>query len=835
MSTSNNTMTAEQLKARLRERSAARQEKQEIYEEQGSELWSPYLQAAAVLVFYSPATIHPVSGAHVAKEEKDHMIYELICHSQTVVNANQFNATKGNTRMKDHITYFLKDEVRKEIIHRLIKENRLEEAIAANEEAITRSSNLLQQMLLDVLRGNLADWQNMDAERLNALCRIRAWIDVSDEEIKLPAREMIDRRLQMIELLGSFKQLTGRYVNGIFHEHFKGRNKELYLLRSYVEVAPPKGTMEYLERAVHSTLGSKFRRKDPLLIYGPGGVGKSTLLAKFILEHIEAEWADRFPFVYLDFDRPNLSVNEPDTLLVEAARQLAIQYADMPEFALLATTLYNKWKDEFLSLTYLTKSDKLTLKSASRTERQIYNSGKIRKEFQELFQHLAAIRNRPFLIVLDTFEEVQYKGRAFVESMYDFMKELQHQYPALRVVVAGRAPVTDLSLETVVLEDLDLLAAEGFLLQAGVPKEIAADAAMKVGGNPLTLKLAAEVIKHIGKEEFNSIKFSDKYLFFFKKDLPASQIQGMLYQRILQHIHNPLVVKLAHPGLVLRFISPELILEVLNKPCDLQLSSIDEARSLFEELSREISLVIPSGDQVLKHRPDVRKVMLQLITNEKPALTREIHQRAIKYYEGRETLIDLAEEIYHRLCIFQKGSDIDNRWKEGVQGYLMNAFEEFPDEAQAYLAGRTGIHRIDEARLAFADPVDKERILARQAADLLNAGAPARALDLIRKHKISGSAIITFLEIRALIHSGKFGEAVEIGKAAIKSPDSLQYLTQILKELNQLSDKKGDARIQESVRAWRSLLKTPFNISFSVGIKKGRNFNVSDELSEYDL
>ena len=47
------------------------------------------------------------------------------------------------------------------------------------------------------------------------------------------------------------------------------------------------------------------------------------MIAKFILDHQNI--SQRFPFVYIDFDRPSIVAEEPLTILIEAARQLSTQ------------------------------------------------------------------------------------------------------------------------------------------------------------------------------------------------------------------------------------------------------------------------------------------------------------------------------------------------------------------------------------------------------------------------------------------------------------------------------------------------------------------------------
>ena len=279
--------------------------------------------------------------------------------------------------------------------------------------------------------------------------------------------------------------------------------------------------------------------------------------------------------------------------------------------------MHDRWKSKFLIITNVSRSKKISVKSVSKTKRELEDSANIRSEFRDLVKKLSEYHNRPFLWVMDTFEEVQYKGAVVVKQLYDFIIGLQSEYPTLRPVVAGRAPVTKAKVIEISLSDLDVEASQGFLEKMGINNpDDALDIAVKVGGNPLSLKLAADVVKAEGMEEFSKIKLSEKRL-FFERQFNTSRIQGILYDRILEHIKNPLVQKLAHPGLVLRFITADLILKVLSEPCELGLTTMEQADALFTELGKEVSLITQPDDKVLRHRPDLRKVMYAMIKEEK--------------------------------------------------------------------------------------------------------------------------------------------------------------------------------------------------------------------------
>jgi hypothetical protein len=162
------------------------------------------------------------------------------------------------------------------------------------------------------------------------------------------------------------------------------------------------------------------------------------------------------------------------------------------------------------------------------------------------------------LIVLDTFEEVQYGGESRASPLWAMLTNLQRSWPFLRVLVSGRAPVQYFNLggskpEEFELGDLDDETAKAIVMSAGISSpEVAAALVKQVGKVPLSLRLAALVVQKEGQQAggVRNLRTSE-YLFFKVSD---EVIQGQLYGRILEHIHTKEVARLAHPGLVLRCI-----------------------------------------------------------------------------------------------------------------------------------------------------------------------------------------------------------------------------------------------------------------------------------------
>src|SRR5581483_458862 len=113
--------------------------------------------------------------------------------------------------------------------------------------------------------------------------------------------------------------------------------------------------------------------------------------------------------------------------------------------------------------------------------------------------------------------------------------------------------------EELYLDRLDTDSAQAFLqARATLPDATARAIAEQLRGNPLSLKLAAQVLRDegvtAGAAEIRNLPLG------LGKKVDDNLIQGQLYHRILRHIRDrePMVSKLAHPGLVLRRVTPEL-------------------------------------------------------------------------------------------------------------------------------------------------------------------------------------------------------------------------------------------------------------------------------------
>jgi hypothetical protein len=703
--------------------------------------YSAYHQAAAVLSTFDSETLNPAGGAGDAPTESEREV--LLADS-----AFADDRERGPR-------WVLLPEVRQDVLRELGTREAMQSALEANPD---RPNDTLQSMLEAYIRGAAPPLEKQDARQLAATFQVVGWLSGVVEE--LPSREAITRRADMVALLQPFYDLAGTY--------FRGREEQLSELRDYVGVLPPGSVRERFNRIAARIFN--LQERPPLVIHGPGGMGKSALVARFIWEHTTRSDAEPFPFAYIDFDRPALVAEEPLTLLIEAVRQLGVQYPDAQEHC---DRLRRDWREELARRTRPVRSASTSTISAGEAPVVTTSTGphewnRYLRDFASLLSNLK-IETDPFLFVLDTFEEVQYRSEVVVQGLCEFLKTFQSHVPRLRTVLAGRAPIRGVPgfpTEEVELGDFDAEAARGFLEGHSLPPDLARTIAGQVGGNPLTLKLAAEVWRKEGANRRGIAGLQTHTLLGFR--VRENEIQGQLFTRILSHIHDPDVRKLAHPGLVLRRLTPDLIRQVLAEPCGVVVRNAGDAQRLFDEMQREVALVTVE-DGALRHRPDVRRIMIRLLREREPEKVRRIEEAAVAYYTTQDAIVARAEEIYHRLSLKQPENSLNERWIEGVQPYLFGALEELSVREQAWLAPRLGRTLNPELRL-LADLEGWERDTERRARALLERSQVVAALAALqeRKERTPGSPLYA-LEALAWERSENWTKARRVIQEGIAS------------------------------------------------------------------
>ena len=431
---------------------------------------------------------------------------------------------------------------------------------SALERATRRPSGAVQDAL-DRLISQDRPSATPASSDLAAELQVARWLRGVFED--LPDQTQIVRQLARDELMQPMRSLT---ANG-----FYGRRKWLNRLSSHLD--DDAGV--------------------PLVISGVGGVGKSTLLAKFVIDSIAVD--EQLRVAYLNFDRGALEPNRPADLLAEIVRQVALQAPDIAGGAQQLT-------DDLLDQELL---DEQSEGFSSREAQASVYTDLSRQLFESAVKLLIAGCPTRLLVVLDTFEEVQRQQLTNLNILWDFIRDLRADVDKTRVVVSGRALDTGLDdvfeTSTAELTELDEQAALAMLMSQpdlDISEQLAQRVIDLVSRNPLSLRLAIDVLRR-----------SDQDDPLLDLELQEGQIQGQLYRRILLHIDDPIVRRMAHPGLVVRVLTIEVIQHVLARPCEIKVPDRASAQRLFDGLEREATLVTSDG-AALRHRADVRSLML---------------------------------------------------------------------------------------------------------------------------------------------------------------------------------------------------------------------------------
>jgi cellulose synthase operon protein C len=630
--------------------------------------------------------------------------------------------------------YSLRPDLRQATLQEMTA-NELRGAVLENREL---PEELPQRLFSSLVLGEPLPDVAGEVQRLRDLLQATVWLRGKFDN--LPNETLLRQRIAREELLAPHRHLAGR--------NFQGRAYELFRLGALVDG----------------------EGDQPLLLHGIGGTGKSALIARFLLARIAGADA-RQTFVFIDFDRTDLVAEEPITLLAEAVRQIGAQHAELVGDAADLVATWEATIDRARSAKPAERS-KSSLPALARYAVDEGNRREIHVQFLGFLRRVLLPGDR-LLLVLDTFEEVQTRSRDAVDRFWEFLAELRTTVPGLRVIVSGRAEWENRLIDQLPLGDLDPDAARRLVVAEGIPLSTASKLVELVGGNPLCLQLAMEVLRRDGLEAIDGLSVDDVAV---GGAIRSQLVQGLLYKRILAHVRDGDVRKLAFPGLTLRRIDPGVIREVLAGPCGLNVPDDATADDLFTRLSKEVALVQPGRAGALYHRPDVRRVMLSLLRSESAGRFEAINRAAAEYYRLKTAghtfpdPADRAEEIYHRLAAGDPIKEVDLLWTAGVEEFLRRAVEDFSTVGPAtFLASRLGVEVPPElwnqSRLE-----DWERRVAKRADDLVRLGDPAKALLVLKgRPERSPASVLYGIEARLRLDLSDPVSAIRVASAGLES------------------------------------------------------------------
>jgi hypothetical protein len=691
---------------------------------------SLYLDAAAVLSGFDFFELHPVGGiAFEIPSEK--LIDRLLPFCEPI--------SEG----AEHGLWNMVLPQRRNSLRRMGSRQKMNEALAANSR---RPDTPLQRMWEQILGTSPIILDSLSREELAALVTATDWVEgILD---LLPDKAAILDAIRRLDLLAPMRRLAG--------EGFVGRQIELAQLGSYL--LSPKS-------------------RAPLYVFGSGGIGKSTLMARFVLASAVPTGA---PIGYVDLDRPTVRADIPLTLLLDAVNQLSWQ-VNAPR------VIVESLIKEITFAIARTEGGRQTESLQSWNEISNFSS------YMETW-----LAGRVAVLIVDTLEEAQFLGSDVMYPLIDFLFRLDGAMPSLRLILSGRAlpseyvsqafpevpqnslispddlawsaiplPVRPVNLAALEPDDAQKLLAES-LRQGGSPALTVEEMNEVIGivsRNPMCLKLAARLLRDEGIDKLRSAHSE------VLARLKAEKVQALLYGRILGHIHTEDVKKIAYPGLIVRRIDADVIREVLAGPCGLELKPERNEYAILNDLANEAALVERDPqDYSLRHRVDVRRAMLEdLLDNVDKKVVDQIDAAAIAFYGSRTGAIARAEEIYHRLRQGQDEATLNQHWSDDAASGLQSAIEEIPPAQRLWLAEQLGVTLDESSRLA-ADMEAWERQAARSADRYLKAGSPQRALAAVKEREgRSARSPLYSLEAEAYRLSGQFDKALEVARKGADS------------------------------------------------------------------
>ena len=475
-----------------------------------------WLRAAAVLESFDPLTLEPIGGAETAIPKN---LLELLAAVSDLLPDGRFSL---------HL------QPRQEALRQLWDDNQFGVALDANPGEESDPTTVLR-------RGFEQGWipvEELVADGLlDAAYKVSDWLALFDKQpFDRDQVTVLYERRQRIEPL---RRLIGT--------HFRGRVTE-------------RGDLE-------RHLAGEGERHI-LSLWGLGGVGKSALLGRVLLDLEERHGMSR-PWVYLDFDDPAVDPMQPLGMVERIARQLGEFFAG------------TQLAEGFHATESAAGGDNLAFTLRFDGEPTV---DQLLAQIHETLKEVAGGGTPSFGLVFDTFEQAQVRGLRAVELVRQLIDDITHHMPYARCIVSGRAALHAWpDAVPLPLEDLDPESAKQVLMALGVSdRAVRAQVVERVGCNPLSLRLAADAVttQNLGVEDIESLVLKARQV----------ELQGQLYTRILGHIADGEVRRLAHPGLIVRRVTRGVIEEVLAELCDLDPERIPE---IFKRLPQHVTLFEP--------------------------------------------------------------------------------------------------------------------------------------------------------------------------------------------------------------------------------------------------
>lgn len=739
---------------------------------------------AAVRGAFLPSDLGLVPGRRSRNAELD----RILSHSEVVLTDSQK-------------AWQLRPEARRSILLQAQHDARLthatESIVIEDEDAKSRDGE--GRLLRQLLAGFEPDLRTLETADLIHLATVSEWL-TGTSLAKLPPTKEFQRLIALRELLDPFRTLVGRSVaagSDGSQDRFVGRTQELERLRQYVGIVPPDQLISYVNRtwsSLWTTLSRSNANTEPLRIEGIGGMGKSTLLAKFVLDHALFPGVN-LPFVYLDFDRAALAPRQPMQLLIDIALQIEAWF---PELEPKLTELRDQLRSSIDGLA--SNINRRIKEEQTRTELRACCAS-LRQIIETVNQARA-----PVVVLFDTFEVVQYDQEA-VSGVLSLIAALRmptsQMWSNLRIVVAGRAEMPEIESSLAPLKvgrlshraTIELIQRRNQADSLDLASAQINALARPLRNSPLDVVIVMNWLK--GREPSERARLVQSLLEevadpgtedqSVNSPLMTQRITGILINRMVNHINDPHVRELVNPGLVVRTVTPEVIRHVMAPACGLAALEPNAEKQLFKRLEQERWLVTRRGNAI-RHRPEVRAAMLDLLRrqdfspdrNKQRANFSQTNAMAIAFFRERAASSSemRAECIYHMLLGGRAAfDDVEALWTSDVASFLQNAVDDLIGLSQAYLRLKLGRYGqvTPEQIVQLSDRVPS--LIATSGRRLFRNLPPETTLNLLARTLSSTDHSSMFgVKLEALYRSGRWAELEPVTTSADTPARTIQAL-----------------------------------------------------------
>jgi hypothetical protein len=547
------------------------------------------------------------------------------------------------------VRWLLSNDRRIVILQGLLSEGRLTQQVHEYRIPTDQFGEMLRKLLLE---GADIDLDSLAQEELQEL--VRAIEATSD--LGLPHPDLVALR-QKIERSGFLADYDVLLANGFF-----GRSHELAELRTFVASG---------KRNAQRTWAG-------LILTGLGGAGKSTLLAKFAQEMFREQAAT---VVVLDFDRPGIDPKDLYWLEIEMSRQVGKQYPDT------RTMLQGLRRD------VRRQKNEADIHTEHGTVEWVREERSFRRVVSGIRDALAIAQasKLPFLLVLDTFEEVTQRN--LEGKLLEWLNEIGSRLGTtnLRVIFSGRIYDRDFQIlqtysvtQVVAVAELEPQLAADMLIRLGLSPQAAGRLANSevLPRRPLELKLLAKLVDGDDEQAVEDLEREIRE----GGDAARELFVGIVYRRVLQRISNKTARALAYPGLVLRYVTSDLIQQVLVPALELPVLDDEDAAQALDTLASYGWLAYRGPKGEVYHRKDLRRSMLRAMVAKEGEKAGRISKLAAEFFSTTNSDNERAEGLYHRLMLVHEPSDADGfeliELKQAYQ-YLEPDLADFPPPAAA--------------------------------------------------------------------------------------------------------------------------------------------------------